>query len=289
MFQLLPSLVLTYPQIDPVIVEFWGISIRWYAIAYIAGILIGWWYAIRLIKTTRFWTAWGGQPPMSAPQADDFILWATLGIILGGRIGYILFYGFIYEPEIYANPMVWLEIWKGGMSFHGGLIGVILAVILFSIVKRLDMVRVGDIVASVVPIGLFTGRLANFINGELWGKPSDVPWAMVFPTGGPLPRHPSQLYEAALEGIVLFLILRFLASRLKAFDRPGLIVAAFLFFYGLFRIIGEIFRDSDQLIAGGIISMGQLLSAIMFVGAAFFAWWAMTHRAKPPAAASTPA
>jgi len=280
MFQLLPALVLPYPQIDPVIFEIWGIAIRWYAIAYIAGILLGWWYAIRLVKTARLWTAWGGQPPLSAPQADDFILWATLGIILGGRIGYILFYGFIYEPELYSNPMVWLEIWKGGMSFHGGLIGVILAVILFSIVKRLDMIRVGDVVASVVPIGLFTGRLANFVNGELWGKPSDVPWAMVFPTGGDIPRHPSQLYEAALEGIVLFLILRFLATRLKAFDRPGLITAAFLFFYGTFRIVGEMFRDSDQLIGDGAISMGQALSLAMLIGAAFFAWWAATHRAK---------
>mgnify|MGYP003772730159 FL=1 len=281
MLHLLPALVLPYPQIDPVLVEIGPVAIRWYAVAYIAGILLGWWYAVRLIRKSSLWTSWGGTPPMSAEQTDDFILWATLGIILGGRIGYILFYGFIYEPEIYANPMAWLEIWKGGMSFHGGLIGVILAVILFSIVKRLDMVRVGDIVASVTPIGLFTGRIANFINGELWGKPSDAPWAMVFPTGGPLPRHPSQLYEAALEGILLFLILRVLATRFKAFDRPGLIIAAFLFFYGLFRIIAEIFRDSDQLVGGGIISMGQLLSAIMFVGAAFFAWWAATHRARP--------
>jgi phosphatidylglycerol:prolipoprotein diacylglycerol transferase len=281
MFQLLPALVLPFPQIDPVLIEIGPVSIRWYAIAYIAGILLGWWYAIRLVKSDRYWAAWGGKPPLSAEQVDDFILWATLGIILGGRIGYILFYGFVYQPELYSNPAQWIRIWEGGMSFHGGLIGVILAVILFSIIKRLDMVRVGDVVASVVPIGLFTGRLANFINGELWGKPSDVPWAMVFPTGGPQPRHPSQLYEAALEGIVLFFILRFLATRLKAFDRPGVIVAAFLFFYGVFRIISELFRDSDQLIAGGVISMGQALSLAMLLGAAFFAWWASTHRAKP--------
>lgn len=281
MLHLLPALVLTYPQIDPVLIEIGPVAIRWYAVAYIAGILLGWWYAVRLVKTSRFWTSWGGAAPMTPGQIDDFILWVTLGIILGGRIGYILFYGFVYQPEIYADPMQWLRIWEGGMSFHGGLIGVILAVILFSIIKGLDMVRVGDIVASVVPIGLFTGRIANFINGELWGKPSDVPWAMVFPTGGPLPRHPSQLYEAALEGIVLFLILRILATRLRAFDRPGLIISAFLFFYGLFRIIGEIFRDSDQLIGDGTISMGQALSAAMFLGAAFFGWWAATHKARP--------
>lgn len=281
MFHLLPALVIPYPQIDPVLIEIGPVAIRWYAVAYIAGILLGWWYAIRLLRTERFWTAWGGKPPMTPAQADDFILWATLGIILGGRIGYILFYGFVYQPEIYADPMQWLKIWEGGMSFHGGLIGVILAVVLFSIVKRLDMVRVGDVVASVVPIGLFTGRIANFVNGELWGKPADVPWAMVFPTGGPMPRHPSQLYEAALEGIVLFLILRLLATRFRAFDRPGLIISAFLAFYGLFRIVGEVFRDSDQLIGDGTISMGQLLSGLMFLGAAFFAWWAARHKATP--------
>lgn len=283
MFQLLPALVIPYPNIDPVLIEIGPIAIRWYALAYIAGILLAWWYAARLVRNARYWTAWGGKPPMTSEQIDDFILWATLGIIVGGRVGYILFYGFVYEPQLYADPMQWVKIWEGGMSFHGGLIGVILAVILFALVKRLDMVRMGDIVASVAPIGLFTGRLANFINGELWGKPTDVPWAMVFPTGGDIPRHPSQLYEAALEGIALFVILRVM-GRMGAFNRPGLIISAFLFLYGVFRIIGEMFRDSDQLIGDGTISMGQALSAAMFVGAAFFAWWAWTHRAKPDAA-----
>ena len=281
MLHLLPALVLPYPQIDPVLIEIGPVAIRWYAVAYIAGILLGWWYAVRLVRSARYWGAWGGKPPLSAEQVDDFILWATLGIIVGGRIGYILFYGLVYQPDLYADPMQWVMIWEGGMSFHGGLLGVILAVVLFSIIKRLDMVRVGDVVASVVPIGLFTGRIANFINGELFGKPTDMPWAMVFPNGGPEPRHPSQLYEAALEGIVLFIILRVMA-RLGAFNRPGLIIAAFLFFYGTFRIIGEIFRDSDQLIGDGTVSMGQALSAAMFVGAAFFAWWAATHKARPP-------
>jgi phosphatidylglycerol:prolipoprotein diacylglycerol transferase len=277
----LPALLLTYPQIDPVLIEIGPIAIRWYALAYIAGILLGWWYAVRLVRKTSLWTAWGGQPPMSDREIDDFILWATLGIILGGRIGYILFYGLVYQPDIYGNPMNWIRIWEGGMSFHGGMLGVVVAIILFSILKRLDMVRVGDLVASVVPIGLFFGRVANFVNGELWGKPSDVPWAMVFPTGGPLARHPSQIYEALLEGVVLFLILRLLATRFRAFDRPGVVTAAFLFFYGLFRIIGEIYRDSDQLIGDGSISMGQALSAAMFAGAAFFAWWAARHRPIP--------
>jgi phosphatidylglycerol:prolipoprotein diacylglycerol transferase len=275
---ILPALVLTYPQIDPVLIEIGPIAIRWYALAYIAGILLGWWYAVRLVRKATLWTAWDGEPPMSDRQIDDFILWATLGIILGGRIGYILFYGLVYQPDVYGDPMNWIRIWEGGMSFHGGLIGVIVAIVMFSIIKRLNMVRVGDLVASVVPIGLFFGRIANFVNGELWGKKTDVPWAMVFPTGGEHPRHPSQLYEALLEGVVLFLILRILATRFRAFDRPGVITAAFLFFYGLFRIVGEVYRDSDQLIGDGTISMGQALSGAMFVGATFFAWWAWRHR-----------
>lgn len=282
--QSLSALLLTYPRIDPVLFEIGPIAIRWYALAYIAGIIAGWWYAVRLVRTERLWTSWGGQPPMTARQVDDIVVWATLGIILGGRIGYILFYGLVYQPELYSNPMQWLKVWEGGMAFHGGLIGVIVAVVLFSILNRLDMVRVGDIVASVVPLGLFFGRIANFINGELYGKPTDMPWAMIFPADPMgVPRHPSQLYEAALEGLALFLILRVLGSRLKAFDRPGLIIAAFLFFYGLFRIIGEVFRDSDQLIGDGTISMGQALSAAMFVGAAFFAWWAWRHKAPATA------
>ncbi len=280
MFQLLPALLLPYPQIDPVLIQIGPFAIRWYALAYIAGIILAWWYANRLVRKARLWTRWG-SPPVTTAQVDDFIVWATLGIIVGGRLGYVVFYGLVYEPALYANPMQWLKIWEGGMSFHGGLIGVILAVVLFSWRKRIDMVRFGDIVASVAPIGLFTGRLANFINGELWGKVTDVPWAMVFPTGGPMPRHPSQLYEAALEGVLLFLILRLLATRLRAFDRPGIIIAAFLFFYGLFRIVGEVFRDSNQLIGDGSISMGQLLSAGMWLGAVVFFVWAWTHKPKP--------
>ena len=290
MMQLLPALVIPYPMIDPVLVEIGPLAIRWYALAYVAGILLGWWYAVRLINTARFWRKWGG-PPLTPVQIDDFIVWATLGIILGGRIGFILFYGIIYQPALYSDPMQWLKIWEGGMSFHGGLIGVVIAVMLFSWRKGIDMVRFGDVVASVAPIGLFTGRIANFVNGELWGKVTDVPWAMVFPTRydaagnmvsdpGPFPRHPSQIYEALLEGVLLFLILRLLATRFRAFDRPGILISAFLFFYGLFRIIGEVFRDSDQLIAGGAFSMGQLLSALMWIGALFFAWWAMSHRPK---------
>ena len=278
--QILPALLIAYPRIDPVLIEIGPFALRWYALAYVAGILLGWWYAVRLVRTERLWRVWGA-PPATPPQVDDFILWVTLGIILGGRLGYIFFYGLIYQPELYANPMQWLKIWEGGMSIHGGLIGVIAAIVIFALYCRLDMVRLGDLVASVVPIGLFTGRIANFVNGELWGKVTDVPWAMVFPGTDGMPRHPSQIYEALLEGVVLFVILRLMATRLRAFDRPGAIVAAFLFFYGLFRIVAEVYRDSDQLIAGGAISMGQALSALMWLGAAFFAWWAATHRPRP--------
>ena len=278
--QILPALLIAYPRIDPVLIEIGPFALRWYALAYVAGILLGWWYAVRLVRTERLWRVWGA-PPATPPQVDDFILWVTLGIILGGRLGYIFFYGLVYQPELYANPMQWLKIWEGGMSFHGGLIGVIAAIVIFALYCRLDMVRLGDLVASVVPIGLFTGRIANFVNGELWGKVTDVPWAMVFPGTDGMPRHPSQIYEALLEGVVLFVILRLMATRLRAFDRPGAIVAAFLFFYGLFRIVAEVYRDSDQLIAGGAISMGQALSALMWLGAAFFAWWAATHRPRP--------
>ncbi len=278
--QSLPALVIAYPHIDPVIFEIGPFAVRWYAVSYIAGIMLAWWYAVRLVKKDSLWAAWDAAPATPA-QIDDFIMWATLGIILGGRLGYIFFYGLIYEPARYSDIFNWLKIWEGGMSFHGGLIGVILAVIGFSRTKGIDMIRFGDIVASVAPIGLLTGRIANFINGELWGKRTDVPWAMVFPNApDAAPRHPSQLYEAALEGILLFLILRFIGNRLRGFDRPGLIIAAFLFCYGLFRIIAELFRDSDQLVLGGIFSMGQLLSAIMFVGAAFFYGWSRSHGPK---------
>lgn len=280
MLQTLPALLLTYPQIDPVLFQIGPVAIRWYAIAYVAGIVLGWWYAIRLIKNPRYWKAWGG-PPLTTSQADDFIVWVTLGIILGGRIGYILFYGLVYQPQQYSDPLVWLRIWEGGMSFHGGALGVAVAIILFSILKRIDMVRMGDLVASVVPIGLFFGRVANFINGELWGKVApDVPWAMVFPKGGPLPRHPSQIYEGLMEGVLLFLILRILARYFRAFDRPGVIITAFLFFYGTFRIIGEVFRDSDQMISEGF-SMGQALSAVMYIGALGFGIYAWRHKPQP--------
>lgn len=290
MTSLLPVLALPYPMIDPVLVAIGPVAIRWYALSYIAGIVLGWWAALRMVRREAIWA---GPAPVSPAQIDDFIVWVTLGIILGGRIGYILFYGFVYQPDQYADPNVWWRIWEGGMSFHGGLIGVIVAIIIFALLKQVDMVRLGDIVACVTPIGLFFGRIANFINGELYGRVTDVPWAMVFPqrvdaTGrilsdpGPLPRHPSQLYEALLEGVVIFLILQLLARRFGWAQRRGALVAAFLALYAAARSFCEIFRDSDQLVFGGAVSMGQLLSAFMLAGAVLFAW--IAWRDKPAAA-----
>jgi len=203
----MPPLLLQFPNFDPVLVQIGPFAIRWYALAYIVGILLGWLYARIIIRNASYW---GGPAPLSVVDLDDFIVWVTLGIILGGRSGYVLF----YNPGYFAaHPLEALELWKGGMSFHGGFTGCVVAVVLFARSRGLSILSLGDITCAVAPIGVLFGRLANFVNGELWGRPSDVPWAMVFPTGGPEPRHPSQLYEAALEGVVLFLILYALIRR----------------------------------------------------------------------------
>jgi phosphatidylglycerol---prolipoprotein diacylglyceryl transferase len=256
-----------FPAIDPVLVEIGPLVIRWYALAYIAGIVLGWRLARRLVAL---------KPVAATPeQLDDFITWVTLGIILGGRLGYVLF----YRPGHYlANPLEILAVWQGGMSFHGGAVGVILAIVLFARRHRLDMLALADRTTAVVPIGLFFGRLANFINGELWGRVTDVPWAMVFPGAGPEPRHPSQLYQAGLEGLALFALLMVLVTRPSIRARRGFVSGAFLAGYGVARFIGEFFRQPDAhlgfLFAGA--TMGQLLSVPMIVVGA----WLML-RAKP--------
>jgi phosphatidylglycerol:prolipoprotein diacylglycerol transferase len=196
---------------------------------------------------------------------DDYILWVTIGIILGGRTGYVLFYNLDFFVK---HPAEIFELWKGGMSFHGGFMGCVLAVVLFCWKRELSILSLGDITTAVGPIGLFLGRIANFINSELWGRPADssVPWAMVFPNGGPLPRHPSQLYEASLEGIVLFAILA-LMIRAGALKRPGLILGSFMTLYGLARIAGEFFREPDPQLGflWGGLTMGMLLSVPMII------------------------
>jgi phosphatidylglycerol:prolipoprotein diacylglycerol transferase len=224
-------LAIRYPVFDPVLVQIGPFAIRWYALAYIFGILLGWLYARAIIRDQRLW---GGPAPLKPVDYDDFVLWVTLGIILGGRIGYVLFYNPAYFA---AHPAEIFELWKGGMSFHGGFTGCVLAVILFGLRRKIPVLSLGDVTCAVGPIGLFLGRLANFINSELWGRPTDVPWAMVFPNGGPLPRHPSQLYEATLEGLVLLAVL-YLAMRMGALKRPGLIIGLFAVGYAVARITG---------------------------------------------------
>jgi len=260
----MPFLTIAFPVFNPVAIALGPIVIRWYALAYIGGIVLGWIYARALIKSTKLW---GGPSPISLLDFDDFILWVTIGIIVGGRTGYVLFYNLDF---FIAHPAEIFELWKGGMSFHGGFMGCVFAVFLFCWKRGLSVLSLGDITCAVGPIGLLLGRLANFINSELWGRHADasVPWAMVFPNGGPLPRHPSQLYEAGLEGIGLFLILA-LMIRAGALKRPGLILGAFIFFYAVARIIGEFFREPDPQLGflWGGLTMGMLLSVPMiFVG-----------------------
>ena len=258
----MPFLTIAFPVFDPIAISIGPIAIRWYALAYIGGIVLGWLYARALIKNERLW---GGPAPITPPQLDDFILWVTVGIILGGRTGYVLFYNLDFFIK---HPAEIFELWKGGMSFHGGFMGCVLAVVLFCWKRNLSILSLGDITTAVGPIGLFLGRLANFINSELWGRPADssVPWAMVFPNGGPQPRHPSQLYEASLEGIVLFFILA-LMIRGGALKRPGLILGSFMTCYGLARIVGEFFREPDPQLGflWGGLTMGMLLSAPMII------------------------
>jgi len=260
-------LVLTFPNFDPILIQLGPFAIRWYALAYIAGILIGWLYARAIIRNDGLW---GGPAPLTTADYDDFIVWVTLGIILGGRIGYVLFYNPGYFAE---HPLEALQLWKGGMSFHGGFTGCIAAVVLFAKSRGIPVLSLGDITCAVGPIGLFLGRLANFINGELWGRPADVPWAVVFPTGGPLPRHPSQLYEAGLEGVVLLLVLGFLIRR-GALRRPGLIIGAFAIGYALARSFCELFREPDAQLGflWGGLTMGMLLSLpLLLFGVALIA------------------
>lgn len=256
----MPLAALPFPNIDPVLIQIGPFAIRWYALAYIAGLLIGWLYAARIARRDAYW---GGRAPISRADLDDFLVWAAFGIILGGRIGYVLFYNF---PHYLAAPLEVLAIWRGGMSFHGGLVGMALAIYWFSRRRGLAVLSLGDLVSAAAPIGLFFGRIANFINGELFGRVTEVPWAVAFPAGGPQPRHPSQIYEAALEGLVLFLILNFLIRR-QALARPGFIFGVFLAGYGLARIFAEFFRMPDAQLGflWGGLTMGMTLSAPMIL------------------------
>jgi phosphatidylglycerol:prolipoprotein diacylglycerol transferase len=268
----MPFLVIPYPTFDPVLVHLGPFAIRWYALAYIFGILLGWGYARALIRSDKLW---GGKAPLTVTDFDDFILWVTLGIILGGRIGYVLFYNL---PHFLAHPPEIFQLWNGGMSFHGGFTGCVVAVLLFGHLRGIPILSLGDITCAVGPIGLFLGRIANFINGELWGRPTDVPWAMVFPSGGPLPRHPSQLYEATLEGLVMLAVLALL-MRAGALKRPGLIIGSFAVFYAIARTFCEFLREPDAQLGflWGGATMGQLLSVPLLLAGVGFVVYALKH------------
>jgi phosphatidylglycerol:prolipoprotein diacylglycerol transferase len=267
---------LPFPEIDPVAFSLGPFIVRWYALAYLAGILGGWQYALWLNRRDP------SKPP-SEEKLDNFLPWVILAIILGGRLGYVLF----YQPMTYLHaPLDAFKIWEGGMSFHGGALGVIISLIIYAWIQKIPLLRLTDIVCAVVPIGLFFGRIANFINGELWGRTTAQPWGVVFPHAGPLPRHPSQLYEAFLEGLVLFFILMALYLWPKTRNMPGIVTGAFLAGYGIFRAFVELFRQPDAHLGFiiGSFSMGQLLSLPMILlGLGVIAWAFWQVRRGTPA------
>jgi phosphatidylglycerol:prolipoprotein diacylglycerol transferase len=252
-----PLYVIPFPEIDPVAFSIGPLAIRWYALAYVFGLLLAVAYAKHLVRRPELWEP--GGPPVTPQQLDDFLLWATLGVVLGGRLGYVLFYNL---PHYLAHPLAILEVWHGGMSFHGGFLGVIVAAWAYGRRNGIGLDRLLDIAATGVPIGLGLGRLANFINGELYGRESAVPWAMVFPDGGPEPRHPSQLYEAILEGLVLFIVIRIATNRHHALARGGLVAGIFALGYGIARFFVEFFREPDAQLGPviGFLTVGMLLS-----------------------------
>ena len=270
-------LAIPFPMFDPVLLSLGPVQIHWYGVAYIVGILLAWWYTRRIARQAEIWP--DGKSPMTGSDLDDFILWATLGIIAGGRLGYVLF----YNLEVYlADPLQIFAVWKGGMAFHGGFLGVTLAMILFARARVVSILSMFDLVALAAPFGLFFGRIANFINSELWGRTTDVPWGVIFPNGGPIPRHPSQLYEAALEGIAILIILRILSHSTRALKHPGLIAGIFAMLYGLFRSLVELVRVPDAQI--GYLSfgttMGMWLSAPMVLAGLALAIYAWRKKAR---------
>ena len=306
-------MALQFPNFDPAIftvprfhlgpLALGPFPIRWYALAYIAGILLGWRYAVGLVRNPKLW---GGRPATATPvQIDDLIFWLTAGIILGGRIGYICFYMLVNPDQraaLFKDPLQAFEIWNGGMSFHGAAIGVGLVMIAFSMANKLSLLGVADIVTACEPIGQCFGRLANFINGELWGRVTHAPWGMVFCNerlaaendgvcpAGLDPRHPSQLYEAALEGVLLFLVLRYATHRLHWLQRPGAVTGIWLIGYGAIRIALENVRNPDIGMPNFPLglTMGMILSIPMILAGAFLLWRAF-RQPLPPAPEPAPA
>lgn len=264
---------MTLPDIDPILLQIGPLAIRWYALAYIVGIALGWWYLRRLINNEALWGPKGA--PLDNTRLEDMVLWLALGIIVGGRIGYILFYDL---AAVMADPLRAFRVWEGGMAFHGGFMGVVIAALLYARAQKINPWSLGDLLACAAPIGLFLGRMANFVNGELWGRPTDAPWGIVFCNSytpvnhlrecaaGLAPRHPSQLYEAALEGLLLFVVLFVLTHLYKKLRQPGLLMGIFIAGYGLSRILVETVRNPDEHMTNfQVITMGMILSTPMVI------------------------
>ena len=273
---------LPFPDISPIAFQLGPLAVRWYALGYLFGVLLGALYGMTLLKRKSLWA--NGAPPFPAPAIWDFAFWAIIGIVVGGRTGYVLFYNL---PLYLSHPLEIFQLWDGGMAFHGGLVGLIVAVALFSRSKGGNLLSAIDLMAACAPIGIFLVRCANFINGELYGRETTLPWVVIFPNGGPLPRHPSQLYEAGLEGILLFTILAVLI-RFGALKRPGLIVGSFIALYGLARITGEHFREPDPQLGflWGGLTMGMLLSVPMVIAGIIVIVWAWRQKAPQSKAGS---
>lgn len=283
-----------FPDFDPVLVQLGPFAIRWYALAYIAGILLGWRYALRLARNENLWPLRG--PTASADQIDDLILWITLGVIVGGRLGHVLFYTMLSNPNaILSEPLEIFRVWHGGMSYHGGTLGVLIATLLFvrsqqKTAQPIDLLRLGDVICAVVPIGLFFGRVANFINGELWGRPTDLPWGIIFPAADALPRHPSQLYEAALEGVALFLVLRWATHGAKLLNRRGVVAGIYFAGYGLIRALLENVREPDAGMPNFPLglTMGMMLSLPMLAFGAWLIWRGLNEPLPEPEPEAAP-
>ena len=257
----MPSLAIPYPSIDPVALSLGPFQVKWYGLAYVAGLLLGWLLIKRMLAERRLWR--DGRPPFEPAVADDLFLWVALGVVIGGRLGHVL----LYEPAVYlSNPIEILMVHRGGMAFHGGMLGAILAMWLFARRRGLVPLTVMDLVAAVTPIGLFFGRIANFINAEVVGAETKVPWGMVFPGWGPNPRHPSQLYEAALEGALLLVILRWLTQRRGALAYPGVVGGSFILGYGAFRMLCEAFKHDEYKVFGNLpVTTGMIYCIPMII------------------------
>lgn len=267
----MPTIALPFPVIDPIAIEIGPLAIRWYALAFIAALFFAWFYVRRLAAIASVWG--GREPPLTRLDVDDWFLWAAIGVILGGRTGYVLFYNL---PHYLAHPLEIFALWQGGMSFHGGLIGVTAASIIFGIRRQIGALTMLDLAAAATPLGLFFGRLANFINAELYGRITDMPWGIVFPGAGPDPRHPSQLYQGAMEGLLLFAIMLWLVHGRRSLTRPGLITGVFALGYGAARILAEFFREPDPQLGflWGPLTMGMLLSIPLLCIGAGLLWYA---------------